>query len=200
MVKLEKIHYRPIPVRDLLVDIKDLSELMIDLAYSAALFDNRELAEEVLALEEQVDELTYLINMNVMIAVRDAQDAELLLGVQAVASAANKISDAAADIATIVTQRIRIHPIVTQAFMQVEEHLVRATIAPESILVGQLLKKLELASRIGVDIIAIRRMGRWIINPQKIRLKKSDILFARGAPHGINELRKIAEGQVKSWD
>ena len=197
---MEKIRYKPIPVRDLLIEIKDLSELMIDLAYSAALFDNRELAEEVLRLEEHVDELTYLINMNVMIAARDAQDAELLLGVPAVASAANKISDAAADIATIVTQRIRIHPIITQAFMQVEEHLVRTTIDPSSILIGQSLRKLELASRIGVDIIAIRRMGRWIINPRKINLENSDILIARGAPHGIDELRKVAEGQVKSWD
>lgn len=200
MVKLEKIRYKPIPVRDLLIEIKDLSELMIDLAYSAALFDNRELAEEVLELEEHVDALTYLINMNVMIAVRDAQDAELLLGVQVVASAADKISDAAADIATIVTQNIRIHPIVTQAFMQVEEHLVRTRISPDSILVGEPLGKLELASRIGVDIIAIRRMGRWIINPQKINLENADILIARGAPHGIDELKKIAEGRVKSWD
>ena len=199
MVKLEKIQYKPIPVRDLLVEIKDLSELMIDLAYSAALFDNRELAEEVLELEEHVDALTYLINMNVMIAVRDAQDAERLLGVQAVASAANKISDAAADIATIVTQNIRIHPIVTQAFKQVEEHLVRTRIAPDSILVGEPLGKLELASRIGVDVIAIRRIGRWIINPQKISLENADILIARGAPHGVDELRKIAEGRIKSW-
>ena len=200
MVKLEKIQYKPIPVRDLLIEIKDLSELMIDLAYSAALFDNRELAEEVLELEEHVDALTYLLNMNVMIAVRDAQDAERLIGVQAVASAANKISDAAADIATIVTQNIRIHPIVTQAFMQVEEHLVRTRINPDSILVGEPLGKLELASRIGVDIIAIRRMGRWIINPKKINLENADILIARGAPHGIDELKKIAEGRVKSWD
>ncbi len=198
MVKLEKIEYKPIPVRDLLIEIKDLSELMIDLAYSAALFHSRELAEEVLELEERVDTLAYLINMNVMIAVRDAQDAELLVAAYAVASAADKISDAAADIATIVIRNIGIHPIVRQAFEKVEEHLIRVKIESNSILIGALLKELKLAARIGVDIIAIRRNKEWIINPKgKEKLEKGDVLIARGAPHGIDQLKELAEGTIK---
>ena len=198
MVKLEKIEYKPIPVRDLLVEIKDLSELMLDLAYSAALFNSKELAEEVLELEEHVDTLAYLLDMNVMIAVRDAHDAELLIAASVVASAANKISDAAADIATIVIQNIGIHPIVRQAFEKVEEHLVRVKINPDSFLAGTLLGELELAAKIGVDIIAIRRNKEWVINPKEMeKLEKSDILIARGAPHGIEELRKLAEGSIR---
>jgi len=201
MVKLEKIEYKPIPVRDLLVEIKDLSELMIDLAYSAALFDSKELAEEVLELEERVDTLAYLIDMNVMIAVRDAQDAELLLAASIVASAADKISDAAADIATIVLQNIGIHPIVRQAFEKVEEHLIRAKIESNSILVGTLLDELELAARIGVDIIAIRRNKEWIINPkEREKLEEGDVLIARGAPHGIDELKGLAEGTIRKLE
>lgn len=75
--------------------MKDLSEIMIDLAYSAALFHSRELAEEVLELEKRVDSLTYVLGMNAMLAARDAGDAESLLGVTKVASATDKISDAA---------------------------------------------------------------------------------------------------------
>jgi uncharacterized protein with PhoU and TrkA domain len=194
MVKLERIEYRPIPVRDLLVEIKDTSQLMIDLAYSAALFNSRELAEEVLQLEEHVDTLAYLIDMNVMIAVRDAEDAALLVGVSAVASAANKISDAAADIATLVTKGISIHPIVRQAFEKVEEHLVRAKIGPDSELVSMHLDELELAAKIGVDIIAIRRDKDWIINPKQTKLQRDDILIARGAHHGAEEMKTLAEG------
>jgi uncharacterized protein with PhoU and TrkA domain len=76
MDEFEKIEYKPIPVRTLLVEIKNLSELMIDLAYSSALFHSPELAEDVLELEEKVDTLAYLLRMNMMIAARDAQDAE----------------------------------------------------------------------------------------------------------------------------
>lgn len=197
MVKLEKIEYKPIPVRDLLVEIKDLSELMIDLAYSAALFNSKELANEVLELEERVDTLAYLLEMNVMIAVRDAQDAEYLVGVSAVTSAADQISDAAADIATLVTRNISVHPIVREAFEKVEEHLVRVNIAPDSILTGKPLDNLELAARIGVDVIAIKREKRWMIDPKNVKLTDGDVLFARGAPGGIEEMRGLAEGTVK---
>ena len=197
MVKLEKIEYKPIPVRDLLVEIKDLSELMIDLAYSAALFDSKELAEEVLELEERVDTLAYLLDMNVMIAVRDAKDAEQLVGVSAVASAADKISDAAADIATLVTRNIGVHPIVREAFEKVEEHLARVNITSDSVLAGESLKSLELAAKIGVDVIAIRRNKQWIIDPKETRLEQDDVLFARGAPHGIDEMKGLADGSIK---
>lgn len=197
MVKLEKIEYKPISVRNLLVEIKDLSELMIDLAYSAALFDSKELAEEVLELEARVDTLVYLLDMSVMIAVRDAQDAELLVGVSVVASAADRISNAAADIATLVLKNIGIHPIVRQAFEKVEEHLIRVKIASNSILIGRSLLELELAARIGVDIIAIRRDKEWIINPKDLKLQKDDILIVRGAPHGVDEMMGLAEGTIK---
>ncbi|MCW3980644.1 MAG: potassium channel protein [Candidatus Bathyarchaeota archaeon] len=197
MVKLEKIEYKPISVRNLLVEIKDLSELMIDLAYSAALFDSKELAEEVLELEERVDTLVYLLDMSVMIAVRDAQDAELLVGVSVVASAADRISNAAADIATLVLKNIGIHPIVRQAFEKVEEHLIRVKVASNSILIGSLLLELELAARIGVDIIAIRRDKEWMINPKDLKLQKDDILIVRGAPHGVDEMMGLAEGTIK---
>ena len=119
MPSFEKVKYRPVPVRDLFLEMKNLSELMIDLAYSAALFNDRELAEDIFEFENRVDTLDYLLEMTLMIAARDAHDAEALSGVSAVASAADKISDAAADIAAIVTQNIGVHPIVSQVFEKV---------------------------------------------------------------------------------
>ncbi len=201
MVRLEKIEYKPRPVRDLLIEIKDLSELMIDLAYSAALFDSHELAKEVLELEKRVDTLTYILGMSAMLAARDAEDAEALIGVNVVATAADKISDAAADIATIVLQKIGIHPIVREAFQKVEERLARAKVYSSSILVGHRLGELELAARIGVDIIAIRRKGEWIINPEETEtIDKDDVLIARGAPLGVEELRGLAEGTIQKFE
>ena len=43
--------------------MKDISELMIDLAYSAALFHNKELAGEVMELEKKFDDLVYMLKM-----------------------------------------------------------------------------------------------------------------------------------------
>lgn len=66
MNRVKKTEYRPAPVRETLIQMKDISELMIDLAYSSALFNNKELAEEVMALESKVDDLVYLLIMNLM--------------------------------------------------------------------------------------------------------------------------------------
>ena len=129
MAESGKIEYRPVSVREALTEMKDVSEIMIDLAYSAALFNSHELAEEVLELEKRVDYLAYMLNMSAMLAARDAKDAEALTGILTVATATNEISDAAADIAALVLQEIGIHPLVRDAFEKMEERLGRADIA-----------------------------------------------------------------------
>lgn len=201
MTEPAKIEYKPISVREALTEMKDLSEIMIDLAYSAALFHSRELAEEVLELEKRVDYLAYMLDMNAMLAARDAEDAESLIGVATVAAATDKISDAAADIAIIVLKEIGIHPIVREAFEKVEERLARAEVKSTSILINKKLGDLELAAKIGVDIIAIRRRKDWIIDPSEDEtILEGDVLIARGAPLGVDELKGLAEGKIKEME
>jgi uncharacterized protein with PhoU and TrkA domain len=198
MPALEKVKYKPVPVRDLFLEMKNLSELMIDLAYSAALFNDRELAEDIMELENRVDTLDYLLEMTIMIAARDAHDAEALAGVSAVASAADKISDAAADIAAIVTQNIGVHPIVSQVFEKVEERLMQARVSTDSSLVGKRVGELDLAARMGVDIIALRRDKDWIINPEKTEhIRSRDVLIVRGVHSGIREFKELAEQEPR---
>ena len=197
MPQFEKIEYKPIPVSDLLVEMKNLSELMIDLAYSAALFNDKELAEDVMELESRIDNLAYLLDMEIMIAARDAEDAETLIGVSTVASAADKISDAAADIAAIVTCNIGIHPIIGEIFEKVEERLMKATVKEGSVIAGKQIEELDLAARMGVDIIAIRRNKDWKLDPDDSeRVFLGDILITRGAPVGIKEFKDLAEGRL----
>jgi uncharacterized protein with PhoU and TrkA domain len=197
MPQFEKIEYKPIPVSDLLLEMKNLSELMIDLAYSAALFNDRELAEDVIELESRIDTLAYLLDMEIMVAARDAEDAETLIGVSTVAAAADKISDAAADIAAIVTRNIGIHPIIGEIFEKVEERLMKATVREGSVITGKQIDELDLAARMGVDIIAIRRNKDWILDPDETsRVFLGDILITRGAPMGIKEFKDIAEGKL----
>ena len=199
--QFEKIVYKPIPVRELLLEMKNLSELMIDLAYSAALYNDKDLAEDVLALETRVDSLSYLLDMEIMVAARDAKDAEALIGVSIVAASTDKISDAAADIAAIVTRNIGIHPIIGEIFQKVEERLMKVTVKPNSEIIKQKIGQLNLAARMGVDIIAIRRNNDWILNPKETEtVFQGDILITRGAPSGIEEFKNLAEGKLATLD
>jgi uncharacterized protein with PhoU and TrkA domain len=199
--KFDKIEYKPIPVRQLLLEMKNLSELMIDLAYSAALYNDKDLAEDVLALEERVDNLAYLLDMEIMVAARDPKDAEALIGVSTMAASTDKISDAAADIAAIVTRDIGVHPIVGAIFEKVEERLMKVTVKSNSTLIKKEIGELDLAASMGVDIIAIRRNHDWILNPsKKERVLEGDTLITRGAPSGIEEFKDLAEGKLITLD
>ena len=194
MPHFSKIEYKPIPVRELLLEMKNLSELMIDLAYSAALFNDKALAEDVMELEERVDTLAYLLDMEIMVAARDAKGAETLIGVSIVAAATDKISDAAADIAGIVTHNIGVHPIVGRIFEKAEKHLSKAVVKDGSVIAGKQIGKLHFASRLGVDIIAIRRNKEWIIDPKDSeRVFHGDVLITRGAPKAVNDFKELAE-------
>ena len=196
MSEIERVEYTAVSVRETLILMKDISELMIDLAYSAALFNNRELAEEVTELEEKMDSLVYVLNMNLMLAARDKADAESLAGVAKVGSLTNSISDAAADIAGIVLNDIGIHPIVRKVFQRAEEHLARVRVSETSVLVGKTVNDLDLAAKVGANIIAVRRGKHWMINPEKEIVLPEDVLVARGTAMGLESLVKAARGEV----
>ncbi|RJS73499.1 potassium channel protein, partial [ANME-2 cluster archaeon] len=55
----KELKYCTRSMKDLLIDMKDTSELMMDLAYSAVIYDDREIAMEVIRLEENMDTLGY---------------------------------------------------------------------------------------------------------------------------------------------
>ncbi|HKZ88171.1 MAG TPA: TrkA C-terminal domain-containing protein [Candidatus Bathyarchaeia archaeon] len=94
-----------------------------------------------------------------------------------------------------------VHPIVSAIFEKVEERLMKATVKDGSIIFGKRLSELDLAARMGIDIIAIRRNKDWIINPKETeRVLVGDILITRGAPLGSKEFKEIAEGRTKQLE
>jgi uncharacterized protein with PhoU and TrkA domain len=194
--RVKKIKFKAVTVRETLVEMKNISEIMIDLAYSAAIMDNRELAEEVTGLEKRMDDLVYVLNMNLMLSARTRRDAEALAGVQRVGALTNVISDAAGDIASLVLRGIKVHPVVRDVFERTEENLDHAGVVEGSILKGRSVDELHLARRIGADIIAIRRGEHWLINPGKEMLMPGDVVVARGTQEGLAVLTKVARGEA----
>src|ERR671914_967730 len=98
----------PKSVKDLLVEAKDASELMVDLAYAAVFFNEQKLAREVERLEERMSEYLRRLRMVAMLAARSPEDAEGMAGVLWIADAIEKIGDAASDIGRVVGARLGI--------------------------------------------------------------------------------------------
>jgi len=195
--EFEEIEYEPKPVKELLTEMKDISELIIDLAYSSVLFDTEEIAEEVKYLEVQMDKLNYDIRMMTMMAARTKEDAEQLAGILQVAEAAETISNAAGDIVKLLSKD-KTGPILPKILKKADEQLYRMKVSSNSKACDQKIVDLRIESETGMRIIAIRRDDCWIYNPQSdTNIKANDWLIARGTDEGFRDLSKFLYGELE---
>ena len=184
---------RPRNLRAMLSEVKDLSELMVDLAYAALYFGDPDMAEEVGRLEERMDELVHDMRAVCVMAVRDPREADAMASVLQVVSSIERIANAAVDIARIVTHRLGIPRELVADLSNAEEVSHRVRVRDGSHLARRPLEDLELPVQTGMRIVAIRRERDWItdVEGEEI-LVPGDVLFLRGSPAGIQRLRELA--------
>lgn len=194
-----EIKYEDTSARELITLMKDNSELIADLAYAAVAFDNKELAEEVEHLESEMDNMMYQIRLKSMLGARTVEDAEQLSGLLQVASAAEKISDAAEDMVKLLDMDVELRPILPHMLKGADEKTHTIKIEQGSDIAGKLIGELMLESETGIKVIAIRRRKRWIYGPDsRTRLSDGDLLVVRGVEQGYKELRAVAHAE-KRW-
>ena len=190
------VGYEPVSVKAVLAEMKDTAELLIDLSYSAVLLDNAEVAAEVLELEEKMDVLQLRARMSLLMAARSPDDAESLAPVLGVVGAAEKISDAAGDIAKVVLEEVGLPAELRGALPEAVETLVRAELVADSPLAGETLGGLALEAETGVRVLAVRRAEEWLLNPDAdTRLEAGDVLLIRGPETGIETVYPDATGE-----
>ncbi|MEA2051511.1 MAG: TrkA C-terminal domain-containing protein [Euryarchaeota archaeon] len=179
--------------KDVLVDMKDISGSMLDLAYSAVLYSNPEIAKEVFKLEEKMHSLLYKLRISTMLGARNLEDAIEFAGILQIASAAEKISNAASDIAKIATSVDITGYLDREDF---EEAVLNVKIRPTSVLKGKTLKGLKLETEAGMRVLAIKRGSKWIYSPDKDeRLLLDDLIITSGPTEGIPAFCKMATGK-----
>jgi len=194
-----EIEYEPTSVKELLTEMKDISELIIDLAYSALLFNSTEMAEEVKFLEVRMDKLNYDIRIMAMMAARTKEDAEQLAGILQIAQAAEKISNTAGDI--IVLMKLKPKGVLPRILKNADEQLFRIQVSDQSRACSQEIGSLKIESETGMRIIAIRRKNCWIYSPQSHNtIQANDILIARGNDEEFITLRDFLLGKQEELE
>ncbi len=192
-----RVEYKAIPVKEILKDMKNFSSLMVDLAYYSLVYNDKKLANEVLRIEEYVDSLWNLLVMQASLSVRDAEDAESMVGVMKLASATNKISDAAGDLAIMTLLNMPLHSSVRAAIIGGEEAVSRIKIRNESKIAGLTLGNTFSKLNIALDVIAIRKGYTWIFAPREdYKLELGSVLIVRGPKEAIDKLRMAAKDYV----
>jgi uncharacterized protein with PhoU and TrkA domain len=194
----EKIEGVAKTVRELLTKMKDTSEVIVDLAYAALMFDSKEIAEEVKKLEAEMDTLRYEIRIRAMLAARTKNEAVQLSGLLQIASAAASISHAAADMVKLLDLDIEKRPFLSFVLRDAEEKIRLINLSERSDMVNRTIDELGIECNTGMRIIAIKRGKRWIYDPEDhVRLKAGDVLIVRGTEDGYEILNKYATGERK---
>jgi len=177
---------------DNLVEMKNISEVAIGLAYSALVLRDQGLAAEVSHLEDRLDEMNERLEVWVMRAAQERVDPAGLRGLLHLGQAAEEIGDAAQQMVWLVEEGEELHPILAIALGDADEVVVRVPVAAGSQADGKSLKELQLETETGFYLLAIRRGGRYLYRPRKgVVLQAGDELIATGPDEGHHLLAEL---------
>ncbi|MBA2617283.1 MAG: potassium channel protein [Rubrobacter sp.] len=177
---------------DILIEMKNLSEVAVGLAYSALLYYDAGLAREVVAIENEMDEMRYRLERWVLLAARHIEDSSRLRGVLHLATASETIADCAMEMVWIVEKGEEVHPVLSAALGESDEIVLKLTVSPGSPADGKTLEALQLETETGMFALAVNRAGRWTYRPRDTyALRGDDSLLVTGAPEGLEPLAAL---------
>lgn len=183
-------------VKELIEELKNLSELMLDLAYSSVFFENEEIAKEVNLLYERLENLEEELYIHLFAASKPTS--KKLISVIELVETSKKVASAAKNIGDMVIDNKSLHPIIKQALKETDESIMRSRVLKDSVLTGKTLGEMNLRSNTGIDVIAIRRNKRWIFDPKRdTKIKQGDVIISVGSAESCKKARKLARAKTK---
>ncbi len=184
-------------VEDLVIEIKDKSELMVDLAYSSLLYDNKTIAKEVYDLEDYIDDLYHNIQKKTLEKVKNQKiEIDDALSILRLAECGEEISDAAQEIADVQLRDVELHPIINMSIRESDVVFTRVQVKEGSVLCNKTLGELKLGSETGMQVIAMRHNNKWLYGPnKKTKIDTDDILFAKGPEDSEKHLKELASAE-----
>ena len=193
MSEADKLHWEKI-TRDL-VTLKNTSEMMMDLAYSALLLNSSYLAQEVMTLEEKMDELHIDFQSEVLSRTDEESDPKELLGIIRMGNVTERIADAASEIAEVVLRGGEPHPILGMVIQDAEETVEHVIVAEDSVVAGKTLRDAKIADETGMWVLYIRRGNRWMRPRPSTRLEPGDLVVASGYSEGEEDFKQLLTGK-----
>jgi uncharacterized protein with PhoU and TrkA domain len=170
---------------DVLVEMKNISEVAVGLAYSALVLRDAGLAAEVNHLEDRLDDMKERLEVWVLRGAHGQIDPSPLRGLLHLGQAAEEIGDAAQQMVWLIERREELHPIITLALGDADEVVARVAVAAGSTADGRSLGELSLETETGFYLLAIRRGGRYFYRPRRdVVLQAGDELIATGPDEG----------------
>jgi len=178
---------------DVLVDMKNLSEAAVGLAYSALLLRDVVLAAQVSQLEDRLDEMREQLELWVLRAAAETVDPSGLRGLLHLGAASEEVGDAAQQLVWLVEADEEMHPVLAAALGETDDVVVQYPVAAGSPLDGAVVGGTQVGDDTGFHLLAIRRGGRYLYRPRgRIMLEAGDEVLASGPRDGRGALAEQA--------
>jgi uncharacterized protein with PhoU and TrkA domain len=184
----------PREIANKLADLKNISELMISLAYTSLFLNSKDLAKEVQMLENRIDKMQIEFELLVLSSEFKPEEAKNFLGLIRLAEVTERIADAGSKIAEVVLRGLKPHPVLKLVIEEAEETVSRIQIAKLSLLVGKTLREAQIPERTGMWVLVIRRNGKWLRPKPETVMQHNDVLVASGYAEGEADFERLALG------
>ena len=181
-------------IKENILKMKNLSELIVDLSYSALFLESKGLNKEVFELYEKIQELEK-DTLKMLFKVRVAD--EKRISIIELMDKIKTISDSACDISSLTEKETP--KIIKEVLTKTTERVIVTSLVKNSVLSNKTFGETELRSRINANVVAIKRNNDWLFDINGDTLVKSgDQLVAVGPEEAEELLKKLAKGKLKS--
>lgn len=177
-------------IKENLLEMKNMTELMLDLAYSAIFLKDKGIAERIKEMHNEVsllEEETYKI----LFRVKEPEDVRMFIvdltdSMKDIANAALHMAELAED---------RMPSIISDMLTESNERVISARVSAKSAYANRTIGENEIRTRTHVHIIGIKRKGIWLFNINKdMKLMPEDEIIAVGKRNADKVFRKVASG------
>jgi uncharacterized protein with PhoU and TrkA domain len=189
-------------VKEILVKMRCLSQLMVDLGFAAIMEDDVELAHEAAKIKREIRELSYRLRIEGLMVSRLSRSSEQeipqIANLLQIGVAAKEISDGIDDLIEIVIRDVGVHPVINLAYRR-EIRTMKLTVEKNSLLDGKRLKEVEIDDTTGFNVIAIRRGEEWTTEPDgNSKITADDVLIVKGRDVSIRKMQHYVKGKEKT--
>ena len=186
-------------VKEILVKMRCLSQLMVDLGFAAIMEDDVELAHEAAKIKRELRELSYRLRIEALMVSRlsrsSKQEIPQIANILQIGVAAKEISDGIDDLIEIVIRDVGVHPVINLAYRR-EIRTMKLTVEKNSMLDGKRLREVEIDDTTGFNVIAIRRGEEWVTEPEgNTKVAADDVLIVKGKDVSIRKMQHYVKGK-----
>lgn len=177
---------------DVLVEMKNISEAAVGLAYSALALRDRGLAAEVGHLADRLDEMKDHLQLWVLRAGANNVDPSPLRGLLQLSHVAEELGDQANQMVWLISDDWEFHPVLAMALGESDVVVMRVPVGAGSTADGKTIADMQFDIEPGFHVLAVRRGGQYLYRPRGfVQLAAGDELIATGPPEGRNRLAQM---------